>query len=79
MRKAISLLLDCWEISAVFDYRFPVGLFMCRRRPHSNGLSVSYSFAGAAESRQTGWRDVIELEHDATRDYSEIDGVFYIA
>lgn len=52
---------------------------MCRRRPHSNGLSVSHSFAGAAESRQTGWRDVIKLEHDATRDYSETGGVFYIA
>ena len=51
---------------------------MCRL-PHSNGLSVSHSFAGAAESRQTGWRDVIESEHDATRDYLETGGVSYIA
>ena len=51
---------------------------MCRR-PHSNGLSVSHSFAGAAESCQMGWCDVIKSEHDATRDYLETDGVFYIA
>ena len=40
---------------------------------------VGHLFAGAAESCQMGWCDVIKSEHDATRDYSETDGVFYIA
>jgi len=52
---------------------------MCRRRPHSNGLSVNHSFSGAVESRPMGWCDVIKSEHDAIRDYLETGGVFYIA
>ena len=40
---------------------------------------LGHLFAGAAESRQTGWCDVIKSEHDAIRDYLETGGVFYIA
>ena len=52
---------------------------MCRRHIILTDFLVGHLFAGAAESRQTGWRDVIKSEHDATRDYLETDGVFYIA
>ena len=52
---------------------------MCRRRPHSNGLSVKSLVRPAAESCPMGWCDVIKSEHDVIRDNLEPGGVFYIA